>query len=89
MKYVIPYIEAGIHLIRIHARPQPRLGFPFIEMRSQMKRQDKFSTLMFAGVALSVLGIILISPLGRSSYVIIGAGVVLMVVGWISRRRMQ
>ena len=54
-----------------------------------MKGQNTSNTILFLGVALSSLGIILISTLGRTSYIIIGAGAVLMIVSWFIKRRMQ
>ena len=54
-----------------------------------MKGQNTANILLYIGIVLSVLGIILISPLGRTSYIIIGAGAVLMIVSWIVKRRMQ
>ncbi len=54
-----------------------------------MKGQNTANILLFLGVGLSAFGIILISILGRPSYIFIGAGVVLMIVSWIVKRRMQ
>ena len=54
-----------------------------------MKGQNTANILLFLGVVLGTFGIILISPLGRTSYIIIGAGAVLMIVSWIVKRRMQ
>jgi len=54
-----------------------------------MKGQNTANILLFLGVVLSALGITLISTLGRTSYIIIGAGAVLMIVSWIVKRRMQ
>jgi glucose dehydrogenase len=54
-----------------------------------MEGQNTANVLLFLGIGLSIFGIILISILGRSSYIFIGAGVVLMIVGWIVKRRMQ
>jgi len=54
-----------------------------------MKGQNTANTLLYLGIALSVFGIILISPLGRASYIVIGAGAVLMIASWIVKRRMQ
>ena len=54
-----------------------------------MKGQNTANTLLFLGVGLSAFGIILIPTLGRPSYAFIGAGVVLMIVSWIIRRRMR
>ena len=54
-----------------------------------MKGQNTTNILLFLGVGLSAFGIILISTLGRTSYIFIGAGVVLMIVSWIIKRRMQ
>ena len=54
-----------------------------------MKGKNTANILLFIGVFLSALGIILISSLGRTSYIIIVAGAVLMVVSWIVKRRMQ
>lgn len=53
-----------------------------------MKGQNTFNTLLYLGVVLSVLGIIFISILGRTGYIFIGAGVVLMIVSWVVKRRM-
>jgi len=54
-----------------------------------MKGQNTANVLLILGVVLSAFGIILISTLGRTSYIIIGAGAVLMIVSWIVKRRMQ
>ncbi len=54
-----------------------------------MEGQNTANVLLFLGIGLSIFGIILISILGRASYIFIGAGVVLMIVGWIVKRRMQ
>ena len=54
-----------------------------------MKGQNTANILLYLGVALSALGIIFISTLGRPSYIIIGAGAVLMIVSWFIKRRMQ
>jgi glucose dehydrogenase len=53
----------------------------------EMNGQNTANILLFLGVVLSALGIILISSLGRPSYIIIGAGAVLMIVSWIVKRR--
>ena len=45
-----------------------------------MKGQNTPNILLFLGVVLSALGIILISSLGRTSYIIIGAGAVLSLI---------
>ena len=54
-----------------------------------MKGKNTANILLFIGVVLSALGIILISSLGRTSYIIIGAGAILMIVSRIVKRRMQ
>ena len=53
-----------------------------------MKGQNTANILMYLGVVLSTFGIILIPSLGRPSYAFIGAGVVLMIVSRIIKRRM-
>jgi glucose dehydrogenase len=54
-----------------------------------MKSQNAANILLFLGIGLSTFGIILISILGRPSYIFIVVGVVLMIVGWIVKRRMR
>ena len=54
-----------------------------------MKDPNTAIILLFLGIALSTFGIILISILGRLGYIFVGAGVVLMIVSWIVKRRMR
>ena len=54
-----------------------------------MKDQNIVTAILYLGVVLSVMGIIFISIIGRSSYIFIGVGVVLMIGSWMIKKRMR
>jgi hypothetical protein len=50
-----------------------------IEMMNRNERSNAANILLFLGIGLSTFGIILISTLGRTSYIFIGTGLLLFV----------
>ena len=52
-----------------------------------MKGQNTANVLLILMAVLTVLGIILITTIGRLSYAFFGAGAVLGIVSWIIKRR--